>query len=137
MSKLDIVQLLRRHRTDLILDFESKKGPYAARLAVTTQGKIERSFASPYKCPLCGEEVSEYLWGVKCKNDKCNFGINRKICHYELNEEDKKALFSKKKTKPHHFINTKGKEFVALLYLDERGALKFEFPKSETAGKES
>lgn len=136
MSKLDIVQLLRRHRTSSIRDFESTKGLYAARLVVTNKGKIERSFLSPFKCPLCGGELSEYMWGVKCKSDSCKFSLNRTICKYELTDEDEAALLSKKKTTPLHLTNSKGKEFVALLYLDERdGSVKFEFPKAGAASK--
>lgn len=136
MSKLDIVQLLRRHRTSSIRDFESTKGLYAARLIVTNKGKIERSFLSPHKCPLCGGELSEYMWGVKCKSDGCNFSLNRTICKYELTDEDETALLSKKKTAPLHLTNSKGKEFVALLYLDEHdGSVKFEFPKTGAASK--
>lgn len=136
MSKLDIVQLLRRHRTSSIRDFESTKGLYAARLVVTNKGKIERSFLSPYKCPLCGGELSEYMWGVKCKSDSCKFSLNRTICKYELTDEDEAALLSKKKTVPLHLTNSKGKEFVALLYLDERdGSVKFEFPKAGASSK--
>ena len=129
MSKLDIVQLLLRHRTASIRDFQSNKGTYAARLIVTTNGRIERSFVSPYKCPLCGGELSEYIWGTKCKNPNCKFSLNNSICKHDLTEEDTAALLSKQKTKPLHMTNSKGKDFVALLYLDEcDGSVKFEFP---------
>ncbi len=76
------------------------------------------------------------MWGVKCKSDCCNFSLNRTICKYELTDEDETALLSKKKTAPLHLTNSKGKEFVALLYLDEHdGSVKFEFPKTGAASK--
>lgn len=136
MSNLDIVQLLTRHRTSSIRDFQSNKGAYAARLIVTTSGKIERTFLSPYKCPLCGGELSEYMWGVKCKTSDCSFSLNKSICKYELTDDDEAALLSMQKTKPLHLTNSKGKEFVALLYLNEHdGSVKFEFPSKTGRSK--
>ena len=129
MEKMDIAYLLTYKRTRLIDGFVSARGKeYAARI-VYADGKLTRSFVSPCPGPNCHGELNEYAWGLKCKNASCAFTLNTNVCGHKLTDHEEAQLLSMKTTKPFHLTNSKGKEFVAALSLDEDYKLKFIFPK--------
>lgn len=131
MEKIDIAYLLTYKRTRLIDGFVSARGKeYAARI-VYADGKLARSFVSPFPCPKCRGELNEYAWGLKCKNASCAFTLNTNVCGHKLTDHEEAQLLSMKTTKPFHLTNSKGKEFVAALSLGEDYKLKFIFPKKE------
>ena len=58
MKVADIGALVTKGETPLITDFVSAKGTYAARL-ILNQGKVSRTFESPYPCPKCGKKLRD------------------------------------------------------------------------------
>lgn len=128
ISKLDIAQLLTNGTTQIITDFVSKKGAYSARLSLSEDGKLNRSFLSPHKCPFCSSDMSEYAWGVKCQNTDCNFSLNTLICAHRLTDEEQALLFARQETGKIRFINKSNKPFIAKLTLTDDKKLQFVFP---------
>lgn len=129
VSKLDVLNLICNGRTSLLLDCKSSKGIYAAR-AVLKDGKILRSFQSPHICPKCKSTyLNEYLWGLKCPEQKCSFSMNTTVCKRRLSEEEVSIILKGGTTKGIRMTNSSGKDFVAKLCLDEDMQIKFIFPK--------
>ena len=132
MSKLDIAELLSNKMTSLITDFTSKKGTYAARFVLNSQGKVERSFACPHRCRYCGSEMKEYMWGIKCSNSDCGFSLNTSICEHRLTDGELTRLLSGEQTDTIRFVNSAKKAFAAKLTLKEDKTLEFVFPQKNT-----
>ena len=130
ITNFDIANILTKGSTDLIRDFSSEKGFYAARI-VRNGEKLNRSFDSIYTCPYCNSAMSEYAWGIKCKNQDCGFKMNTTICQHMLSEQEIALILDKKKIKPVHMTNASGKSFVASLYLGDDKSIKFDFPQKK------
>ena len=127
ITNMDIANILTKGSTDLIRDFSSEKGLYAARIMRHGE-KLNRSFDSIYTCPYCGGTMSEYAWGIKCKSQECGFKMNTTICKHMLTEQEIATILGRKKIKPVLMENSSGKSFAASLYLGDDKAIKFDFP---------
>lgn len=125
MTNTDIAALLQRGSTPLIEDFSSAKGLYAARILLA-DGKLSRSFLSPYACPQCGKPLNEYSWGLKCSSTSCKFSLKREICGCRLTEEDIETLIRRQKTMKLNMVSGKGNPFSTRLSLAEDGSIAFE-----------
>lgn len=128
MKVADIGALVTKGETTLITDFVSAKGTYAARL-VLNQGKVSRTFESPYPCPKCGKKLNEYAWGVKCADTNCSFSLNTTIRGHHLTEDELMALVCHKETEPLSMVSQKGVPFKAKLRIADNGALQFDLQK--------
>lgn len=133
LTWLDVWKLLSKGRTDRLSDFVSQrtKEKFEARIIIAPDHKIAIDFNSPFRCPVCGEAMQEWSWGVKCKNNKCQFSMNTTICGVKLPDEFVGLMMNHKQTPLiHNFKNKKGTTFAAKLSL-ENGKIKFDFPPKD------
>lgn len=84
-------------------------------------------------CPLCGKKIIRNRFGYGCTGYKegCRFKINGRICGRDISMSNVKKLLQTGETyKIEGFISQKtGKEFAAVLKLDEEKKLVFDFKK--------
>ncbi len=92
-------------------------------------------------CPKCGQNLSMAPWGYVCGSVGCDFRIGHTVAQKSLSHAEMKELLSQRKTSLiQGFVSKKGTLFSAVLALDEKLEVKFEFdgddaPKRPFAGK--
>lgn len=128
MRIADVGALVTKGTTPLITDFVSAKGTYAARITLN-EGKLNRSFVSPYPCPKCGKPLNEYAWGVKCADDTCSFSMNTTIRGHHLTDDEIMTLVTHGKTKDLNMVSQRGSPFKAKLSLAADGSVQFDLKK--------
>jgi DNA topoisomerase-3 len=90
----EIQELLTKKRTKFIKGFKSKEGkPYGAYLILTDDFKVDRTFNSLYRCPVCEKPLTPMDWGLGCTGYKsgCTFNVpytnyGRKLSSKELHQ---------------------------------------------------
>lgn len=123
----DVSAILAEGKTRLIEDFVSAKGSYAARIVIQN-GTLTRSFESSHTCPFCSSPLTEYRWGLQCKNDACKFSINKEICGHRFTDEELSALMRLEQTAPIEFVSSKTKKpFTARVSIGDDKTVKFAF----------
>jgi DNA topoisomerase III len=87
----------------------------------------KESIVESLLCPKCGKPLQSVPWGYACEKE-CGFKFGQTIAGKTLHFEEIKALLTQKKTAllP-GFVSKKGKEFSAMLVLEENGEVRFEF----------
>ncbi len=137
-KKLSLVQaktLLEKGQTKIIKGFKSKKGKKFDAALHLKGGKVEFLFNSEAekqplgKCPLCDQDVIEFIKGYGCNGYKegCKFVIWKEICGKKITEKQVQDLLQIGKTDLiKDFKSKAGKNFNAILVLKD-GKLGFEF----------
>ena len=127
-SEEEIVAIIVRGKTDMVHGLKSGKGTYSARFA-RDGDKIIRSFDYDLPCPFCNSPLSEYGWGLKCKNEGCGFTLNKVVCKHTFSDEDIRTLISMGTTAAVEFVSPKSqKNFTASVYISKDDkTLKFKF----------
>ena len=91
-------------------------------------------------CPKCAQELSMAPWGYVCGHVGCDFRIGHMVAQRSLSHDEMKEFLANKKTPLlQGFVSKKGSLFGAVLTLDEKFEVKFEFddndaPKQPFAG---
>ena len=86
------------------------------------------------KCPKCGGRVCDTTAGYLCENSQleaksCKFKIGKTILEQPIDAvQAAKILKDKKSDVMEKFISKSGKPFPALLVMDKKGKITFEFP---------
>lgn len=81
-------------------------------------------------CPKCGGEVKKGMYAFRCSNYKegCEFRITGRLCGKTLTVKNASDLLEKKETeKLIGFISKKGKNFDAVLKMNDDGSVNFAF----------
>lgn len=143
ISAAQAKQLIENGRTGVIKGFKSKAGKsFDAALKLDEDNKVTFDFGEKTeattigKCPVCGSDVVKTKWGYSCKgrDNGCQFSVG-KICEKTLTETQVKQLLNDGKTEViSGFTSKKGNTFDAALYVDENGAVKFEFASNGGTG---
>lgn len=81
------------------------------------------------KCPLCGNDVMRNRYAYGCRNyTECKFKVNSLICGRSISKSNVIKLLNEGSTsKIEGFISKSGKEFNAILKLDDEKKVVFDF----------
>ena len=91
------------------------------------------SAESSMLCPVCGKPLVKRNWGWGCSGykDGCKFSISLTIAGKKLTDRQVETLIKKRKTNVIKGFKSKaGKEFEAMLVLNDENKIIFQFPNN-------
>lgn len=129
-SDKDIIELLTNRRTKKMFEFVKKNSSerYKAFVIIDENGNLNRTWNTPYSCPLCGKPitVNSRSWSCSGWKEGCGFVLWDTVFGKKLSDRDKELLITKKKTNLiKGFIRKDGTKYDATLALDENGKVGF------------
>lgn len=123
--------LYERGRTEVIQGFKGKSGKTFSAALALNDGKLsfvfpENAKEDSLKCPKCGEPMRFSEKSVWCP--KCRYAVWREVSQKKLTDKQLETLILKGRTgKLGGFVSKAGKQFEAVLVLQDDGKVKFEF----------
>jgi len=136
--KFEAFLVLKDGKTAFEFAPREKKGKGKAGAPAEPPPKIDfTGKAVVGKCPKCGGNVCDTEAGYLCENSQleaksCKFKIGKTILEQPIDAvQAAKILKDKKSDVMEKFISKSGKPFPALLVMDKKGKITFEFPTRE------
>lgn len=126
-------QIIEKGETDEELEFISSKGkPFRAKLKIEN-GKVVPLFKDTYldePCPKCGGKMKITSKGYACENhflpeNPCPVFLASTLCQREITTDEIKQILHGDMLIFDGFTKNDGKQFSAMLVVDEDGSLKF------------
>lgn len=144
MAPAEVEELLKEKKLPPMTGFRSKKGvEFAAAVIINDKNRAELIFETPsteHNGEILGyapqdhspvyETLTAYVSQSSIDGDEKGFRLNKMILGKEISVENLQRMLNGEKTeliKGFRSARTK-KLFDAYLFLDEKGAMKFEFP---------
>lgn len=103
----------------------------AQKVATINSPGSQTGSGTAMQCPVCGKPVLKKSWGWGCSGykDGCKFSISGTIASKKITDKQAEALVKKRKTGViKGFTSKAGKNFDAMLVLNDENKIVFEFP---------
>lgn len=135
-SKLNDIAEGKGNFDKFIKDIELTTKEWCNKINTTDNKKSissSESTESSILCPVCGKPIVKRNWGWGCSGykDGCKFSISLTIAGKKLTDKQVETLIKERETHVIKGFKSKtGKEFEAMLVLNDENKIIFEFPNN-------